>query len=202
MRSSGPITARLDPFIGIPDPDRIIPADISGDDVCTSLFPAPRSSSAVPVAVFTDVNCPYCRPMENWLADIDASVAAVSWHQLPLLGAESRDAARAIVAAEAQGAGAAMRTRLHRTRFAPEPAFLRQLAVGMDLDADKLLTDMARPRTDAEIAQNLGLAGLFGIAGTPAVVVGRTLVVGALTRPEFDALVKQEREARANWPCT
>lgn len=182
----GAVSGAFDPLIGLNDGPSVTPATIT--DPCKALFRTP-AQGRVPVAFFTDINCPYCRVMEPWIRDLDPARVAVTWHDLPLLGEASVAAARAIAAAELQGQDDAMRTRLHRTRFQPEPAYLTALSESLSLDAPHLLADMERPEVTARVANSLGLAGLFGIYGTPALVVGNTLAIGNRDKAGIDTLI-------------
>lgn len=202
---AGPVSGGIDPLIGLAAPeasaaDSIAPADI-GHDVCAALFDAPTPGDGVPVAVFTDINCPYCRQMQRWLVEVPPAEAAITWHDLPLLGDASVAAARAIGAAGLQGAGPLMRERLHRTRFAPDPAFLTALAESIGLDAPRLLADMRSPAVEARIARSLGLAELFGLPGTPALVVGGAVAVGRREEAEFRDLLGAARDGTIPVPC-
>jgi protein-disulfide isomerase len=53
---------------------------------------------------------------------------------------------------------------------------------------------MASPAVAARIAETRGLARLFGFPGTPSMVVGRTVVTGALDEGRLLALIARERE--------
>ncbi|MCA8878406.1 MAG: DsbA family protein [Rhodobacteraceae bacterium] len=185
---NGAITPSL-PLAGIGANDAgIMPAPLT--DLCHALFDAPRDPDRLPIAVFTDVNCPYCRLMEPWLAGLSPDTVALTWHDLPLLGAGSTAAARAIAAAEAQDAGPAMRDRLHRTRFLADTAYVEAIASGLGLDPVRLLSDMDSATTDDRIARTLGLAMRLGLPGTPALVVGDIIAVGALSRSDLAALIR------------
>ena len=201
LLDAGPVSARIDPFAGIPDPDadHIAPAAIT--DICAALFRQPAAPGAVPVAFFTDINCPYCREMESWLRELPADRATITWHDLPLLGNASVAAARAIAAAEVQGQDAALRARLHRTRFSPEPAYLAALAESLDLDAERLLDDMTRPEIEARIAESLGLSARFGLAGTPALVVGGAVAIGRQSPETVEALLAAAADGEIPQPC-
>jgi protein-disulfide isomerase len=177
-----PVSGSRDPLagLGMPDPDTIDPAPMppAGAALCTALFRDGIAAGTVPMAFFTDINCPFCRAMERWLPDIGAGAASLTWHDLPLLGPASRAAARAVAAAHLQDAGNAMRARLHRARLQPTPDYIRSLADGIGLDADRLATDMDGPAVTARLAESLGLFYGFRAAGTPTLVVGGTLAVG------------------------
>ena len=120
---------------------------------------------------------------------------AVSWHELPLLGQSSRDAARGALAAKRQGAYAAFHLRLMRSRFATTPAYLRRLAIDLDIDAEKLIADMNDPSISEEIEMSAAVSRVFGFIGTPALVVRRTVVQGEISEHNLDRLLKIELQS-------
>jgi len=92
----------------------------------------------VPIAFFTDYNCPYCRVMTDVLARLEADPGAgvkIYRHELAILGEASEMAARGALAARRQGAGEAFHRRLMRSRFLADENYMRRLAEGMGLDA-------------------------------------------------------------------
>ena len=195
---------RYDGLIGIaaaPDPVLGPAREAVARDPCAALFGmatpgATGGAGEVPVASFSDYNCPYCRVATERLAALAAtpeSPVRVAWHELPLLGEGSAAAARAALAAARQGAYPQIHARLMRSRFQVTPAYVEALAAEMGLDADRLLADMASPEIEAELARSAALADLFGLAGTPAMVVGRTVVVGAIGERTLARLVARER---------
>lgn len=194
----------FDPFAGLDAEARTVP-QVSVESVenrlCEVLFEGWDGTGAgrgtVPVASFSDYNCPYCRVLTQRLATYQAKAGAVevSWHELPLLGDASRDAARAALAAKRQGAYVAFHERLMRSPFQPTEEYLQVLARDLDLDADRLLTDMEGPGVAQEIAESEALARLFATAGTPVVVIGRTVVQGVIDVDMIERLVALEHEA-------
>ena len=119
--------ARFDPLVGIsapPDPaGEALRTAVRGDP-CRALFGGPPAPGTVPVASFSDYNCPYCRVTTERLATIEArsgGAVDVRWHELPLLGEGSQTAARAALAAARQGAYPAMHAQLMRSRLLPTP---------------------------------------------------------------------------------
>lgn len=192
LLDAGPVTGSADPFIGLDAPGNRIPA-ARIDAPCTALFDQPVPAGRVPVAFFTDINCSYCRDMEPRIAALPADKVAVTWHDLPLLGPSSVAGARAIVAAalQGEGKGAALRHRITRSRVQPDPSYLAALAEAAGLNADRLLADMNGPEVTAKLSTTLGLAALFGIYGTPALVVGRTLAVGARPMAQIDTMIAE-----------
>ena len=148
------------------------------------------------MASFSDYNCPYCRVATEDLAAIEARSGGsvrVRWHELPLLGPGSEAAARAALAADRQGAYPAMHARLMRARLLPTPVYLEEAASALGLDADRLLADMTSPEVEARLDRSAAAADAFGLPGTPAMVVGRTVVVGALGDRALERLIERER---------
>lgn len=157
-----------------------------------ALFHTTRPNT-VPIAVFTDVNCPNCRALSAtfvaWATertDLD-----ITFHELPLLGPTSASAARLALAAELQGGYLAVHHRLMQSRFRPSPAFIRDVAADAGLDAARLSADLTAPEVEARLNQSAALAYAMGIPGTPAMVIGRTLVVGALDVRQINRLIRR-----------
>ncbi|SIO52903.1 DSBA-like thioredoxin domain-containing protein [Rhodovulum sp. ES.010] len=178
------------------------PQDLRAD-LCRHLFGAPPRGR-VPVAYFTDVRCQYCRRMTPLLiarAQAPASPIHLAWHELPLLGATSVLAARASLAAAAQGAGPELHARLANARMVPTPASLRRVAEDIGLDGDRLLVDMDAPAIDHQLAVSRTLADLFGFPGTPGLVIGRTAVLGRIEEGSLERLIARERAEAGTAPC-
>lgn len=184
--------AAFDPFVGLDDGEDPTPA-LDGE-LCAALFGrSPGRRDAMPMAYFTDHNCLYCRALEPRLALI-ADEVALTTHELPLLGPTSVLAARANLAAQAQDAGTAFRKALAAApAAAASRASLAALASGIGIDPARLVTDMYAPTTDRALARSRALARVFGIPGTPALVVGRTFVLGAVGEGTLRRLVERER---------
>lgn len=118
-----------------------------------------------------------------------------------MFGVYSDLAARAALAADKQGAYAATHARLMRTSFVVTPAYVEAMATDMGLDAPRLSHDMRDPAVDAALARAGNLARVFGMVGTPTLVVGSTMVEGAVTLAQLEALIALERDAGASGPC-
>ena len=138
---------------------------------------------------FFDYNCGYCRaslPTIERLVKSDPKLRVV-FRELPILAEESRDAARASLAAAAQGRFAAF----HQALYESGPVSAQSItaaARGTGVNLAKIPDDV-----DTEIAGNLGLAAKLGISGTPAWVVGDKVLSGALP---FDRLQEAIAEVR------
>lgn len=180
----------FDPLVGL-DTGRPAPPPIPREALCTALFTA--AGPGVPVAYFTDYFCPYCRVLSRLLADRQADGRiALTVHQTPLLGEASDAAARAVLAARAQGGGDAVSRRLERSRLLPTAGYLREMAAGIGLDGERLLADMQAAPVEGELAQARALAATFGFGATPAMVIGRTAVLGAVDEDRLDRLIAAE----------
>ena len=199
--AAGPASLGGSPLVGLdgePDPELVREVARLTEDPRDALFHA--GGPGVPVASFSDYNCPYCRVLTQELAEMEArsdEAITVSWHELPLLGETSRASAKAALAARRQGAYAAFHERLMRTRFVPDAAYLAALAEDVGIDPGRLLADMASPEIDQELLRSEALARIFGFTGTPALVVGSTVVVGAIGERRLRGLVDLEAEEMA-----
>ncbi len=170
----------------------------SPEAICAALHKGDSPpADLVPIAYFTDYNCPYCRVLSGILETLSEDPQAgvrIYWHEYPVLGEASLMAARGALAARRQGAYKAFHRRLMRSRFLPDENYLRALAGGMGLDASRLLRDMGASRIDDDLARTRALARRFALRGTPALVVGRTLVEGDISADRLGRLVALERE--------
>jgi protein-disulfide isomerase len=150
----------------------------------------------VTVVEFFDYQCRYCKtvvPALRQLLEQDRQVRFV-FKEFPILGPESVLAARAALAARAQGKYVAF----HQALMAQGgpltlPEILR-VAAQVKLDPARLQADMEAPEIRQAIQKNLALAQELGIRGTPVFVIGGELVTGAL---ELDALKDLVAKARA-----
>jgi len=197
--SGGPISRGNPALVGIDQPD----AQPTVTSVCAHLFTGPRPSDHVPVAYFSDARCVYCRVLSPLLHDLERrEPITITWHELPLLGPASRRAAKAALAARRQGAYAIFHDRLMGTPFMPNTAYIRQIAVDAGIDVEQLLGDMQGADVADTIARTAGLARRFGFFGTPALVVGRTAVLGNIDERKLRRLIEIETNMTDPGPCS
>ena len=64
----------------------------------------------------------------------------------------------------------------------------------LGLDVVRLKDDMAAPEVDQELQQNYNLAESLGINGTPAFVIGDTLIPGAIKLEDLKAHIAKARD--------
>lgn len=152
----------------------------------------------VTIVEFFDARCGYCKQMQpamDALLRCDPNIRVVL-KDLPILGPNSVLASRALLAAQRQGRYVPLYDALLSLRGEPTEAVLRQQAERAGLDWARLRRDMDDPAIAARIERNLGLAQRLGIEGTPALVIGTTLVPGAIELPALERLVAEARAAR------
>ncbi|MGG5887703.1 DsbA family protein [Falsiroseomonas sp. HC035] len=152
----------------------------------------------VTMVEFFDARCGYCKqlhPTMEALIRRDPNLRVVM-KDLPILGPTSVLASRALLAAHRQGRYGSLYDALMGLRVEPTEAVIRQQAERAGLDWPRLRRDMDDPAVQARIETNLRLAQTLGIEGTPALVVGTTLVPGAVDLPALERLVAEARAAR------
>lgn len=205
---AGQVSGNLDPLAGLSAVTAMARENkirAVRDDVCGALFgSAPASENSVSIASFSDYHCPYCRILTPFLAEWqqeNPQANHVEWHEWPTLGEPSMIAARAALAAKRQGAYPALHKRLMRSAFVATEVYLRDVSGQLGIDADKLLSDMEDPAILDDIENTRALASLFGFPGTPSLVVGKTVVIGAISEPDLYALISLERSEGAGGLC-
>ena len=114
-------------------------------------------------------------------------------HELPIFGPASELAARASVAAGRQGRQQDLRHRFMRTPLVAEESSVLRVASDLGLDVEQLAKDMASPEVQAELDQTRALADLFGFMGTPGLVIGRTVLNGAIPISVLRQITKDEK---------
>lgn len=152
----------------------------------------------VTVVEYLDYNCPYCRKMHAELQGLLKTdpKARVLYKQWPVFGPVSTYAARTVLAATWQGKDLAAHDALitSTSRLDSQDSVRRRLATaGVDLARlDRDLT-AHKAEIDALLARSEEEAQLLGLRGTPALVIGSTLVPGGLPSAMLQRLVAQER---------
>lgn len=171
-------------------------------DPCRALF-GQTSDRRIPVAFFSDFNCPNCRALEAILMDYQTanpSVLHVVRFELPLLGAASTTASKAVLAADRQGAYRAMHDRLMRNRMITDLNVVQSIAESIGLDGPQLVADMRRPEIETALDQARAIAAVFGFYGTPGLVIGHTVVLGAIPATDVAKIIAAE-QALPLLPC-
>jgi protein-disulfide isomerase len=194
-------SSRFDPLAGVGLGLQASQAEI--DNVCTLLFDDPASpvvgagADKVTVVAFFDYRCPYCKTLERYLSPMAAKGdIRLVYKEWPILGASSALAARAALAAARQGKYREVHARLMASGFVPTRGYIEALAGELGLDVGRLVVDMEAGTITAEIERTFGLAERLGFLGTPSLVVGRTIVEGAIAKPGLERLIAGEAASR------
>ena len=130
----------------------------------------------VTLVEYFDYNCGYCRaslPTIEKLVQADANVRIV-FRELPVLSEESRLAARASLAAAAQGRFKPFHDALYAAGQVSE-ATISTAARAAGVDLARIPAD-----ADDQLRTNLSVASKLGITGTPSWVIGDQVLSGAL----------------------
>ncbi len=202
LETAGQVSAAGGMLVGLdqpatPDPAQLARIATARANPCAALF-GPQTDPRLPVAIFTDFNCPNCRVLEAILHDYDAAnpdTIRIIRHELPLLGAASTIASQAVLAAAMQGGYDAMQARLMRSRGVSDPNQMASLAEQVGLNGQRLLTDMQSPQVAATLANSRAIASVFGFYGTPSTVIGRTVFIGAISATDVAQIITAERAA-------
>ena len=112
---------------------------------------------------------------------------------LPILGASSVLASRALLAAQRQNRYAELHDAVLKLREEPAEPVLKREAERVGLDWARLRRDMDDPAIQWRIEANMRLAQTLRVEGTPAMVVGGALVPGAVDLPSLERLVAEAR---------
>jgi len=150
----------------------------------------------VTLVEFFDYRCGYCRrvaPDVLALIQRDSGVR-FAMKEFPILGEESVYASRAAIAAAAQDMYWEMHLALLNFRGTYDEDSIRAIAADLGMDPDRLVADMASSQVDAVINRNYELAQALGINGTPAFIVGDTIVPGAISLQALQQLIAEERQ--------
>jgi len=153
---------------------------------------------AVTVVEFFDARCGYCKqihPAVEQLLRRQGDVRLVL-KDLPILGPNSLLASRALLAAQRQGKYAELYDTLMKLREEPAEPVLKREAEKLGLDWARLRRDMDDPAIARRLEANTRLAGALRIEGTPALIIGDTLVPGAVDLATLERLVAEAREKR------
>ena len=174
-------------FLGIGQGEAIEP--LPPNSLCEVLYPGERAG--LRAAYFTDVNCPNCRRLEDKLT-ARRHLLQTTILDLPLMGENSRQAAKAAIAAELQGRGPEFRRELTKSGFASQ--LVGRLARASGSDIEGLLADMESNTVHQRLRLARRAAETLGIYGTPALTVGRTLIMGDVPASLLDQIIEIEAE--------
>lgn len=150
----------------------------------------------VALVEFFDYRCGFCRRVLSSMQALmeEDDQLKVVFKELPVLGEDSVRAARAALASRMQDE--TLYLDFHLALMSADDlsaAGLRTVAAAVGLDPDQLEQDMESEEVSKAIDANYQLASALGIEGTPAFVIGETLVPGAVDKARLATLIEEAR---------
>jgi protein-disulfide isomerase len=150
----------------------------------------------VTIVEFSDYQCPYCRRAHAAVKSVLAADTKVRlvFKDLPILGEPSRIAALAALAARAQNKHLALHNALLEYNGKLDRDRIMEIAGSVGLDLAQLQKDMEDPKLKAIIERNMALASALGVRGTPAFVIGKQFVPGAVDADTLKQMIADARK--------
>ena len=154
-----------------------------------------NANGTITLYEFSDYNCGYCKrvfePIQQLVRD-NPDVRLVI-KEFPILSQSSLVAAKAAIAAEMQGKFGDYHIAMMTYRGQITDAVVMRMAAQAGVDIEQLKSDMESPKTMAIIQRTREAAAALEINGTPGLVVGDTVVPGAIGLDELTKLIAKER---------
>ncbi|MFN3077641.1 MAG: DsbA family protein [Alphaproteobacteria bacterium] len=150
----------------------------------------------VTIVEFFDYRCGYCKsvyPKIMKVVNEDGNVR-LAMKELPILAPDSEAASRAALAADRQGKYGAFHQAAMAHRGAFDDEAIQSLGKKVGLDMARMKADMTAPATDAELERNRDQARVLELSGTPAFVIGETIVPGMASPETLKELVAAARK--------
>ncbi len=154
----------------------------------------------VTVVEFFDYHCGYCKhmlPVVTQLLDEDKNVRFV-FKELPILSEDSRLAAKAALGVHKVAPQKYFE--YHSALMKLSGTFTEQqlldTAKSLGVNPDKVKEAMNSADIEKELEKNREIATAIGVSGTPAVVVGRQLLPGAVNFNELKKRIADERAGK------
>ncbi|MEQ9329543.1 MAG: DsbA family protein [Rhodospirillales bacterium] len=168
-----------------------------GDDLRSDPLTPPGGNpdGKVVVVEFFDYNCGYCKrvsPTVAQLLEANGDVKLV-YKEFPVLGESSLQAARAALASVKQGKYIEMHETMMNHRGRVGEAVIFAAAAQHGLDVEQLRKDMDSQEVTEAIERTYAVAQSLGIEGTPAFLIGKKLVPGAVSLETLQQLVDEAR---------
>ena len=154
-----------------------------------------NANGTITLYEFSDYNCGYCKrvfePIQQLVRD-NPDVRLVI-KEFPILSQSSLVAAKAAIAAEMQGKFGDYHIAMMTYRGQITDAVVMRMAAQAGVDIEQLKSDMESSKTMAIIQRTREAAAALEINGTPGLVVGDTVVPGAIGLDALIKLIAQER---------
>src|SRR5579864_1427293 len=143
---------------------------------------AGNAKGDVTIVEFFDYRCPFCKQVEPALDALlrEDKKLRVVYKEFPVLGEASTFATRMALASRAQGKYAAFHRAMMAAKGDLNDDFVLKVAASVGIDIGRVKAAMDSPDIERIIQDNLDLADALYIQGTPAIIVGTTMIPGAV----------------------
>ncbi len=132
-------------------------------------------NGAITLVEFFDYNCSHCvtmDPLIQSLAQANPNLRVI-YKEFPIRGSVSNYAARAALAANLQGKFLSLHSAMMRADNLSDEK-INDIAKSLNIDVEKLKSEMSSKTIEQEINENYQLAQRLGITATPAIFVAKT----------------------------
>jgi protein-disulfide isomerase len=138
------------------------------------------ADAPVTMVLFTDFECPYCSkivPLLEQVLERNSQTVKLVFKNMPLkFHKMAQPSARAALAAQEQGKFWEFHDRLFEAQSTLSKETINKIALDLNLDIQKFEQDMASPKIQAQINQDLMAAEKAGVTGTPTVFINGRLL--------------------------
>jgi protein-disulfide isomerase len=143
---------------------------------------------------FFDYNCGYCKRSFPELMDLisNDSDIKVILKELPVLGESSILASKYAIAAQKQNKYFEMHQELINFSGQISTNDIKNISKTIGINFEQLKTDMNHDETILIIRENYRLADLIGVRGTPAFIINKKLIPGAIGKNDMVKLLKND----------
>ena len=156
------------------------------------------SDATITIYEFSDYNCGYCKRIFNDLQAVLAEQTDVKLvvKEFPILAETSVLAAKAAIAAQRQGKFEQFHIALMTWRGRIDADAIEAAGQKAGLDSKRLRVDMEDDLTAAIINRTRAAADALKIRGTPALIIGESVIPGAISKNEILDLINEARTAK------
>jgi protein-disulfide isomerase len=159
-------------------------------------FVAGNPKGDVTLVEFFDYRCPYCKAMAEPLQALvkkDGKLRLVL-KEFPILGPNSTLASKASIGARPQGRYLAFHEALLTHKGDLDDKAITAIARGLGIDTGKMKARAEDPQVTAKLARNLDLGRALELDGTPAFIIGDTLIPGAVDLEMLEQAIAEARK--------
>jgi protein-disulfide isomerase len=159
-------------------------------------FVAGNPKGDVTLIEFFDFRCPYCKAMAEPLQALlkkDGNLRLVL-KEFPILGPNSMLASKASIGARPQGRYLAFYEALLTHKGELDDKAITAIARSVGIDTGKMKARSEEAPVTAKLARNLDLGRALELDGTPAFIIGDTLIPGAVDLEMLEQAIAEARK--------